>query len=271
MNAHSLIRNKFNIACPACKTGRVTLKFDNVYCMDCGASFPIKNGVIDLLHGSTLEKSPAQSFMDREWLIKIYESRLWRKNPIFYFLMGITFKGELDLILQVLNLERDETLLDLACGPGIYTRPFAKKLSNGAVVGLDLSMPILDYAVKKAQSEGIKNCVFVHGDALQLPFPDNQFDAVNCCGALHLFPYPEVIQGITRILKPGGCFTVAAAKMPDMGPMVRKIRDWYQRNAGVKGFSFHELVELLEKGGLTRVECHHKKHWWLIMSGMKPQ
>lgn len=31
------------------------------------------------------------------------------------------------------------------------------------------------------------------------------------------------------------------------------------------------LAELLEKGGLAKVECHHSVRWWLIMSGVKLQ
>lgn len=267
----SLIGNNVTIACPACKTGSITATSGTVSCTDCGASFPVKNGVVDLLHGSAVQRSPAQAAIDWEWLIKVYESRIWRRNPLFSLLLGISFDKELELISQVAGLTGDETLLDLACGPGIYTRPFARTLRHGTVVGLDLSMPVLNYAVKKAQSQGITNCVFLHGDALQLPFPDNQFDVVNCCGALHLFPYPEVIQGITRVLKPGGCFTVAAARMPNMGPISTRVRDWYQRNAGVTEFFPDELVALLEEGGLTEVECHHKVRWWLIMSGVKPQ
>ena len=259
-----------DLVCPSCKTG-LTVRPDEVSCTNCGASFPIKDGVIDLLHGSTLRRSPAQAAIDWELLIKVYESRIWRRNPLFSLLLGISFDKELELISRVAALKGDETLLDLACGPGIYTRPFARTLRHGNVVGLDLSIHVLNYAVKKAQSEGIDNCVFVHGDALDLPFPDNQFDVVNCCGALHLFPYPEVIQGVTRILKPGGYFTVAAARMPNMGPMSTRIRDWYQKNAGVKEFFPDELVALLKKGGLTEVECHHAVRWWLIMSGVKSQ
>ena len=260
------------IACPSCKSDLVLTSESEVHCENCGASFPVKNGVIDLLPESIPERTPAQSSIDQEWFIQIYESRLWRRNPLISLLLGISFDKECELIMQTANLKGNETLLDLACGPGIYSRPFAKRLNRGTVVGLDLSMPVLNYATKKAQSEEINNLLFIHGDALELPFPDNQFDVVNCCGAFHLFPYLEVLQNIKRILKPGGCFTVAVGWERIPGGLGKKHRDFYYRKAGVYLFYKDELESLIGQAGFTDVECLHAKGvGWLIMSGVKPQ
>ena len=256
------------IVCPACKSGLLADSKGQIHCSACGSSFPVVKGVLDLLPKS--EEPPAARPMEWDWFVRMYESRLWRRNPIFSLLLGVSFDKELELIMNVANLKGDETFLDLGCGPGIYTRPFARKLQNGRAVGLDLSMPVLDYAVRRGQAEGISNLTFIRGDALDLPFLENQFDVIICCGALHLFPYPEVLQGVGRILKPGGRFIVAAAKVPNMGVLSVKMRDWYQKSSGVKGFFPDELTALLEEGKLSNIECHHSKLWWLIMSGIKP-
>lgn len=260
---------RLQVLCPTCKTGLLDYNSTRkIHCSACGASYQVDEGVIDLL--PTAKEPPAAVPMEWDSFIRIYESRLWRRNPIFSVLMGISFDKELELIMNVADLKGDETFLDLGCGPGIYTRPFAQKLHAGTAVGLDLSMPVLNYAVRKARSEEIENLVFIRGDALDLPFPDDQFDAIICCGALHLFPYPEVLQKVTHILKPGGRFIAAAARVPNV-PLSERMRDWYYRTSGVKEFFPDELAALFCEGGLTNITAHHSRLWWLIMSGVKPQ
>jgi ubiquinone/menaquinone biosynthesis C-methylase UbiE len=58
--------------------------------------------------------------------------------------------------------------LDIACGTGFLTRHL-----RGAVVGLDQSDAMLEIAQEQAP-----HASFVHGDALELPFDDGEFDRV---------------------------------------------------------------------------------------------
>ena len=76
--------------------------------------------------------------------------------------------AELDRLFDVIgSLPRLRTL-DVACGTGFLTCHL-----HGDVVGLDQSARMLDEAVRQAP-----NATFVHGDALELPFPDHTFDRV---------------------------------------------------------------------------------------------
>jgi ubiquinone/menaquinone biosynthesis C-methylase UbiE len=133
---------------------------------------------------------------------------------------------------------------------------------------LDLSFGMLNYAKKQAQTEGISNLLFIRGDALNLPFPDNQFDAVNCCGALHLFPYPQVLEKVCRILKPGGRFTVGAVRHIDGGSLTR-LREYLWHKCGVHPFPQDELASLLEGAGLADVTWHHAKRCYQVVSAVK--
>jgi ubiquinone/menaquinone biosynthesis C-methylase UbiE len=212
----------------------------------------------------------AAALMEWEWTGSIYESRLWRRNPLITSIVtGISFEDEYKLILRAAKVTGDETLLDLACGPGIYTRPFAKTLDKGMVVGLDLSFSMLNYAVKRTRAEKIDNILFIHGDALNLPFADNQFDVINCCGALHLFPYPQVLRKIGCILTPGGRFTVGTIQH-GKGGFLTRIREDTWRKSGVHPFSRDELTSLFTDAGLTDVVWHHSKRYYQIVSAMKP-
>ncbi len=261
-----------DIVCPACRTGALTLRTNAVQCAHCGASFPVTGGVIDLIPELSSERRLWQDIVDWNVFVQLYESHLWRRGPFFNIIFGISFKRELEMIMHALDLQDNETLLDIACGPGIYTRSFARKLHRGKVVGLDLSMPMVIYAHAKAQSKGIPNLLFIHGDAQDLPFPDNEFDAANCCGALHLFPdLPTTLSGIYRVLKPGGRVTVAAARVPSIGPVGKRLRDWHHRRSGIRAFFVDELASLFEEAGFSDFVCHHAVRWWAIVSAAKPE
>jgi ubiquinone/menaquinone biosynthesis C-methylase UbiE len=229
----------------------------------------VTGGVIDLLAGEPTRRSLAQSIMEAEPVVRVYESRLWRRSPIATLALGISFEDEQAMISGAARLEGGETVLDLACGPGIYTRPFARQVPAGEVLGLDLSMPMLRYAARRAREEGLDNLTLIRGTALELPFPPHHFDLVNCCGALHLFADVRRVLGeIERVLKPGGRFTTAVFRRED-GPLpdlAAAARRWL---LGVASFTREELEGRILHAGLRDVWCHHESRAWLVMSARK--
>jgi ubiquinone/menaquinone biosynthesis C-methylase UbiE len=54
------------------------------------------------------------------------------------------------------------------------------------VYGIDISMGMLEMATKYAREKGIRSVCFARGMAEKLPFPDDLFDGVTCCGVLHI-------------------------------------------------------------------------------------
>lgn len=269
---HSMspVHNRVQIVCPVCKTGELDVLPVNseIHCTGCGASFPVLNMLIDLLPESS--QPPMAAPMEWGWMVRLYETRWWRTGPLNSVSFGLSFDKEFETIVHAMDLEGDEVILDLACGPGMYARPLSRTLNRGVVVGLDLSLPMLHYTNMKAQAEGIENLLLIHGSAKDLPFPDNQFDVVNCCGALHLFPELSTVKGICRVLKPGGRFTVGTTRRLLQGPVGKRIYDYLYRRGGVKYFYRHELESLFSEAGFTDVVCHHEKRYWHIMSAGKP-
>jgi len=269
-----MARNSDNLVlCPKCRDGFLVLsaaKVDQVHCAACSTSYPLKETVIDLLPEVASTRTPAQLLMEAEPVVRIYESRWWRRSLPAMLALGISFEKEQALIFRAAKLKRTDTVLDLASGPGIYTRPFAQRAPAGIVVGLDLSLQMLRYASRRVREQKLSNVVLIHGNALHLPFPADHFDLVNCCGALHLFPQPaRVLHEVHRVLKPGGRFTISATRWPD-GILLPVIAWSSSSLLGVQPFSVEGLKSRCERVGLRDVQCHHAERAWLIMSARKP-
>lgn len=208
----------------------------------------------------------AQGFMEWDPLVRVYESRLWRRSPLLALVTGISFESEYSLIARALQIETGNRILDLACGPGIYTRRFAQHRPEAAVVGMDLSSPMLRYALRRTLEEQLTNVTLVRGDALAFPFGTGVFDAVNCCGALHLFPdVDEVLREIRRVLRDRGRLTIAAFRRGDSTfAMARS--DLRRRLYGVDSFTPTGLMQRLDAAGFSDTRCLHAARIWLIIS-----
>ena len=76
-------------------------------------------------------------------------------------------------------------VLDVACGPGTFGRRIASPAT--AVFGIDVAMGMLREGVAYATAEGRTNVRFARARVEALPFEAGLFDAVLCCGSLHLF------------------------------------------------------------------------------------
>ena len=78
---------------------------------------------------------------------------------------------ELQLLRRLLRPERGESLLDVGCGTGYFTRHFAGE-TGLRVVGLDPSASWLEFA--RANGTGTER--YCLGTAVSLPFADRSFD-----------------------------------------------------------------------------------------------
>ena len=261
MNAEDLL------VCPACKGAHLaspTPARSQLVCPGCGACFPFDDSVVELLPGVEHKPSWAQRTMEWEPIVRIYESRLWRRNPLVELRMGIRFEDEYRLIKKASALAEASRVLDLACGPGIYARRFARSIPEGLVVGLDLSRPMLAYAAERVREEGIDNLLLLHGDAAELPFESGDLDAVNCCGALHLFPdLPRVLAEVSRVLRAGGSFTAAVFRRSENGAGARISEAW-NRYIGLQEFTPQSLRESFARAGLSEFQSLHASGSWLV-------
>jgi SAM-dependent methyltransferase len=95
-------------------------------------------------------------------------------------------------------------VLEVSCGAGGGASYIVRNLNPASYTGLDLNPASIELCRKRHQLPGLD---FVQGDAQNLPFPDESFDAVVNVEASHQYPdFPGFLTEVTRVLRPGGHF-----------------------------------------------------------------
>ncbi|AGB15999.1 methylase involved in ubiquinone/menaquinone biosynthesis [Halovivax ruber XH-70] len=135
-----------------------------------------------------------------------------------------------DETMDVLDCQRGETVLDLACGPGTNFEVLREAVgSSGTVVGLDYSPGMTRWAIDLVEERGWENVHVVEADATNTCGPDGTFDAIVTTFALHTVPDPAAaLENVRDALAPGGRFVVLDSR-PLTDGAGRVINPLYER------------------------------------------
>ena len=107
------------------------------------------------------------------------------------------------LLVDAAGTTADDTVLDVACGPGLVVGAFATRARH--VTGIDLTPAMIARAAAYVGERGAANVTLRVGDVLPLPFPDASFSLVTSRFAFHHFPDPgAVLAEMRRVARPGG-------------------------------------------------------------------
>src|SRR5690349_7885989 len=108
------------------------------------------------------------------------------------------------IILPLLNLKAGDKVLDVGAGNGALTLLLARHFPDAHFTGVDITPTLVEDAKRLSQKLGIQNVEFMEGDALQLPFEDERFDATVCQTVLMHLPDPaKAVSEMSRVLKQG--------------------------------------------------------------------
>lgn len=236
------------LRCPHCREqGDLELQVGALRCQHCGQAYPILDGVVDFLPDWRSHPGLAQRFMEHPWIVAVYEDYF---RPFFTKLgSSVTYDDELRWLQRFTSPQGNGVVLDLACGTGRYARLLADLHTPALVLAVDISLPMLKQAHKKAQNEGYQNILFLRGDAHQLPLANGVVDRLNCFGALHLFPDPpRAIAELGRMAKAGAVFTCLTAAITSPG-IQRTVQKGISRLADFRFFDSEDLRRLLSSVG----------------------
>jgi SAM-dependent methyltransferase len=105
--------------------------------------------------------------------------------------------GLYETVAEMLDLQPEDELLDIGCGPGAFLAAKAQHVRR--VVGLDLSQVMLREAERRlADRIAAGTARLVTCSAAELPFEDGEFSAVTAINA------PIRHEEAFRVLRPGG-------------------------------------------------------------------
>jgi fatty-acid O-methyltransferase len=104
-------------------------------------------------------------------------------------------------------------VLEVSCGHGGGASYLMRTLRPASYTGLDLNPAAIAFCRKRHNLDGLD---FVRGDAENLPFADQSFDAViNIEASLHYPRFRRFLAEVARVLCPGGHFLYADLRPAD--------------------------------------------------------
>lgn len=111
--------------------------------------------------------------------------------------------------------------LDIGTGTGDFLPLLAAWMPDGIAVGVDFTLPMMQAGLPKL--DGLQGrAVFVGGDALRLPFPDETFDAITSGFTMrNVSDIEGAFREMWRVARPGcavACLEVARPRNPLLRP-----------------------------------------------------
>lgn len=155
------------------------------------------------------------------------------------------------------HLRPDLRLLDVGTGPGTITIDLARRLSEGAVTGIDNAAAAVEATQALAAREGVTVRASV-GDVYALDFADAGFDVVHAHQVLqHLADPVAALVEMRRVCLPGGLVAVRDADYAAM--------TWFPSSRGLDRWL--ELYTALARAGDGEPDAGRRLRSWAVEAG----
>lgn len=123
---------------------------------------------------------------------------------------GVAAENLCELVTNAANVTDAMKILDVGCGVGGTIISLNEKLDNLRLTGLNIDSRQLDQARRRVVPRSTNSIEFVQGDACQMPFEDNSYDALLAVECIFHFPSRErFFAEAARVLRPGGRLAIS--------------------------------------------------------------
>jgi ubiquinone/menaquinone biosynthesis C-methylase UbiE len=146
-------------------------------------------------------------------------------------------------------------ILDVGCGFGATAIVLAQALPRSEVVGIDLSDPLLELAIRAAQDASLGlRVTFEKADVQQIPYGDDSFDAVVNFQMLHIVEDPvAMLDEIERMLAPARALFMADIRRSWVGLFDKVFKS---------GLTVEEAGALVRRSKLREGVFSSDLLWW---------
>lgn len=158
--------------------------------------------------------------------------------------------------------EKADDVLDIGCADGVFTNVIFKATNAKKLTAIDVVKTSVDWAKKHWKKN--KKLKFIVGDAHNLKFKSNSFDAVFIMEVLEHVEDPlKVLQDVKRVLKKGGYAMFLVPSDNDLFKVVWWLwlnfypRGWVWKETHIQTYRDNYLPVLCKKAGF-KVELDKK-------------
>jgi len=195
------------------------------------------------------------------------------------FMRGMRDRGWIETN-EVLKVGITQGLaLEVGPGPGYLGLEWLKKTQGTKLKALEISPDMITIAERNAKEYGLQNrATYVKGDAREMPFDDNTFDAAFTNGSLHEWSQPrKVLNEVHRVLKPGGRYLISDLRR-DMNPIMKWLMWVFTKPKEIRpglvssinaSYTPEEIRAMLDESDLTRPTVRTVPVG-LVVTGVKP-
>ena len=163
----------------------------------------------------------------------------------------INDEGALKMIVDAAQPGPKDTVLDVACGPGLVVCAFSPYAAR--VTGIDMTPAMLDRARRLAAEQGVRNVDWHQGDIYLLPYAAESFTIVVTRYSFHhLLDPATALREMTRVCAAKGRIVVVDAYAPEDSDRaaeynrIERLRD----PSHVRSLSLSALLDLFARVGL---------------------
>ena len=184
-----------------------------------------------------------------------------------------------DRVIERLDLKSDAKIIDIGCGCGATTLEIAKKITQGEILGVDISEPMLDKATETAKEMSLSNISFEVKDVQVDVMPQNYFDVAFSRFGVMFFEDPfEAFKNIHTSLREDGLLSFVCWQNASLNPWqslsIQVIKEFLDLPAPAPKspgpFAFEDktyLEEILRESGYKGLEILDNQEDIVMFSG----